>query len=200
MMLESIKNGPLVYPTIEENGEIRSKKYAELTEQEKLQDECDVQATNIILQGLLPYVYSLVNHHQAAKDIWDRVNLLMKGTELSYQERECKLYNEFDKFTSVNASLGEYKVSECSSTRVEQSFAGTRTKGKATRFGGNNVVGKARVVKCYNCQGKGHMARQCTQPKRPRNYAWFKEKILLVQAQESGQLLDKEQLSFLEDT
>nr|GFB21350.1 retrovirus-related Pol polyprotein from transposon TNT 1-94 [Tanacetum cinerariifolium] len=171
MMLESIENGPLVYPTIEEN-------------------------------GLLPDVYSLVNHHQAAKDIWDRVNLLMKGTELSYQERECKLYNEFDKFTSVNARLGEYKVSERSSTRVEQgqSFAGTRTKGKATRFGGNNFVGKARVVKCYNCQGKGHMARQCTQPKRPRNYAWFKEKMLLVQAQESGQLLDKEQLSFLEDT
>ncbi|GJS89587.1 hypothetical protein Tco_0772223 [Tanacetum coccineum] len=25
----------------------------------------------------------------------------MKGTELSYQERECKLYNEFDKFTFV---------------------------------------------------------------------------------------------------
>ncbi|GJZ32099.1 hypothetical protein Tco_0577535 [Tanacetum coccineum] len=55
-----------------------------LTEQEKLQDDCDVLATNIILQGLPPVVYSLVKHHQAAKDIWDRVNLLMKGTELSY--------------------------------------------------------------------------------------------------------------------
>ncbi|GKB27192.1 hypothetical protein Tco_0866593 [Tanacetum coccineum] len=47
----------------------RKKKYAELTEQEKLQDDCDVQATNIILQGLPPDVYSVVNHHQAAKDI-----------------------------------------------------------------------------------------------------------------------------------
>ncbi|GJW88201.1 hypothetical protein Tco_0163541 [Tanacetum coccineum] len=33
------------------------------------------------------------------------------------------------------------------------------------------------------------MARQCTQPKRPRNSTWFKEKLLLVQAQESGQVL-----------
>nr|GEV80790.1 hypothetical protein [Tanacetum cinerariifolium] len=107
MMLESIENRPLVYPTIEENGQIRNKKYVELTEQENLQDDCDVQATNVILQGLSPYVYSLVNHHQAAKDIWDRVNLLMKGTELSYQERECKL--EFDKFTSVKGEiLNEY--------------------------------------------------------------------------------------------
>ncbi|GJS61955.1 hypothetical protein Tco_0656739 [Tanacetum coccineum] len=62
MMLESIENGPLVYPTIEEDGKIRDKKYAELTEQEKLQDDCDVQATNIVLQGLPPDVYSLVNH------------------------------------------------------------------------------------------------------------------------------------------
>ncbi|GJY84139.1 hypothetical protein Tco_0497515 [Tanacetum coccineum] len=30
MMLESIENGPLVYPTIEENSAIRPKKYVEL--------------------------------------------------------------------------------------------------------------------------------------------------------------------------
>ncbi|GJY19649.1 hypothetical protein Tco_0391140 [Tanacetum coccineum] len=90
MMLESIENGPLVYPTIEENGQIRNKKYAELAEQEKLQDECDVQAINIVLQGLPPDVYSLVNHCQAAKDIWDRFKLLMQGNELSYQERESE--------------------------------------------------------------------------------------------------------------
>ncbi|GKD46746.1 putative ribonuclease H-like domain-containing protein [Tanacetum coccineum] len=57
--------------------------------------------------------------------------------------------------------------------------------------------GKARVVKCYNCQGEGHMARQCTQPKRPRNAAWYKEKAMLVEAQEAGQILDEEQLVFL---
>ncbi|GKA07837.1 hypothetical protein Tco_0687061 [Tanacetum coccineum] len=47
--------------------------------------------------------------------------------------------------------------------------------------------------------GEGHMARQCTQPKRPRNSTWFTEKILLVQAQEAGQELDEEQLAFLAD-
>ncbi|GJR25067.1 hypothetical protein Tco_0973594 [Tanacetum coccineum] len=41
--------------------------------------------------------------------------------------------------------------------------------------------------------------QQCTQPKRPRNSAWFKEKMLLVQAQESGQVLHEEQLAFLAD-
>ncbi|GJS78718.1 reverse transcriptase domain-containing protein [Tanacetum coccineum] len=47
--------------------------------------------------------------------------------------------------------------------------------------------------------GEGHMARQCTQPKRPRNAARFKEKLMLAEAQEEGQLLDEEQLAFLTD-
>ncbi|GKB20537.1 hypothetical protein Tco_0854460 [Tanacetum coccineum] len=98
MMLNSIDNGPLVYLTVEENRQTRPMKYSELIEAQQLQDDCDVQATNIILHGLPPNVYALVNHQESAKDIWDRVKLLMKGTELSYQEHECRLYNLFDKF------------------------------------------------------------------------------------------------------
>ncbi|GKD45282.1 integrase, catalytic region, zinc finger, CCHC-type containing protein [Tanacetum coccineum] len=48
--------------------------------------------------------------------------------------------------------------------RQSQSFASTGTKGNATSLGGNNAAGQTRVVKCYNSQGEGHMARQCTQP------------------------------------
>ncbi|GKE27446.1 retrovirus-related pol polyprotein from transposon TNT 1-94, partial [Tanacetum coccineum] len=69
----------------------------------------------------------------------------------------------------------------------------------ATSSGGNNASGQARVVKCYNYQGEGHMARQCTQPKRPRNAAWYKDKAMLADAQEVGQILDEEQLAFLAD-
>ncbi|GJV46535.1 hypothetical protein Tco_1431071 [Tanacetum coccineum] len=69
MMLESIENGPLIYLTVEENGQIQKKKYTELTEQEQLQDDCNIQATNIVLQGLTPDVYALVNYCQSTKDI-----------------------------------------------------------------------------------------------------------------------------------
>ncbi|GJU41384.1 retrovirus-related pol polyprotein from transposon TNT 1-94, partial [Tanacetum coccineum] len=62
-----------------------------------------------------------------------------------------------------------------------------------------NTSGQAKVVKCYNCQGEGHMARQCTQPRRRRDAAWFKEKVLLVQAHAEGKELDEEQLAFLVD-
>ncbi|GJV80986.1 putative ribonuclease H-like domain-containing protein [Tanacetum coccineum] len=72
-------------------------------------------------------------------------------------------------------------------------------RGKATSSRGNTTSGQARVVKCYNCQGEGHMARQCTQPKRPRNAAWYKEKAMLAEAHEAGQILDEEKLAFLAD-
>nr|GEX36224.1 retrovirus-related Pol polyprotein from transposon TNT 1-94 [Tanacetum cinerariifolium] len=98
MMLDSINNVPLVYPTVEENRQTRPKKYSELTKAKQLQDDCDVQETNMILHGLPPDVYALVNHQETAKDIWDRVKLLMKAIGLSYQERECRLHNLFDKF------------------------------------------------------------------------------------------------------
>ncbi|GKB74609.1 hypothetical protein Tco_0936021 [Tanacetum coccineum] len=77
------------------------KKYEELSVTEKLQADCDLKATNIVLQGLPPDVYAIVNHHKVAKEIQDRVKLLMQGTELSLQEKECKLYDKFNKFSFV---------------------------------------------------------------------------------------------------
>ncbi|GJR26487.1 reverse transcriptase domain-containing protein [Tanacetum coccineum] len=306
MMLDSIDEGPLVSLTVVgEDGQTRLKKYSKLTEAQQLQDDCDVQATNIILYGLPPDVYALVNHQEAAKDIWDKLKLLMKGTKLSYQECECKLYNLFDKFASVQGeTMYEYYwrfsqlINDMHTIRMEmpqvyvntkflnalspewskfvtdvklakslyttnydqlyaylredpidcinkamaflsavasrfppsnnqlkmssnprnqatiqdgivtvqqiqgrqtQSFAETENKGIATTSRENYVPIQPRVLKCYNCQREGHMARQCTQPKRPISSAWFKEKSMLVEAQEAGQILDEEQLAFIAD-
>ncbi|GKE13962.1 integrase, catalytic region, zinc finger, CCHC-type containing protein [Tanacetum coccineum] len=105
------------------------------------------------------------------------------------------------KFLQLDSSLailmfqqGEYPI-ECINKALEfmfavtsrhiQSFAGTGNRGTATNSMVTNAVGQPRVVKCYNCEGEGHMARQCTQPKRPRNSAWFKEKLMLAEAQEA---------------
>nr|GEY64208.1 hypothetical protein [Tanacetum cinerariifolium] len=66
-------------------------------------------ATNIILQGLPPKVYALVSNHKVTKELWERIQLLMQGTSLMKQERECKLYDEFDKFAyKKGESLREF--------------------------------------------------------------------------------------------
>nr|GEZ81827.1 hypothetical protein [Tanacetum cinerariifolium] len=59
MILESVENGSLLWPTVEENGVTRTRKYFELLATEAIQADCDVKATNIIFQGLPPEVYAL---------------------------------------------------------------------------------------------------------------------------------------------
>ncbi|GKD81844.1 hypothetical protein Tco_1348683 [Tanacetum coccineum] len=50
MILNSALNGLLVWPTIdEENGTTRTKKYEELSVAKKIQADCDLKATNIVL-------------------------------------------------------------------------------------------------------------------------------------------------------
>nr|GEX29492.1 hypothetical protein [Tanacetum cinerariifolium] len=88
MILESVENGPLLWPTVEENGVTRSKKYFELSITEAIQADCDVKATNIILQGLPLEVYALVSTHKVSKDLWERIQMLMQETSLMKQERE----------------------------------------------------------------------------------------------------------------
>nr|GEV77206.1 hypothetical protein [Tanacetum cinerariifolium] len=62
---------------------------------------------------------------------------------------------------------------------------------------GNANLGQAIQVKCYNYNGIGHIARNCTQPKLLQNFDYYKDKMLLVQAQENRVALDEEQLLFL---
>nr|GEV59440.1 hypothetical protein [Tanacetum cinerariifolium] len=69
MILESVNNGPLILPMIEENRVTRPKKYSELSATKAIQADCDVKATNIILQGLPPEVYALVSNHRIAKEL-----------------------------------------------------------------------------------------------------------------------------------
>ncbi|GJT23425.1 hypothetical protein Tco_0893362 [Tanacetum coccineum] len=60
-----------------------------------------------------------------------------------------------------------------------------------------NVQGRQNRGQDNNARGAGHTARICTQPKRPQNSEYFKDKMLLKQAQENGVALDEEQLLFL---
>ncbi|GJV10478.1 retrovirus-related pol polyprotein from transposon TNT 1-94 [Tanacetum coccineum] len=78
------------------------------------------------------------------------------------------------------------------------SYAAGTTRTFTPGASGSNS-GKQRIVTCYNCKGEGHMSKQCTKPRRKRDDSWFKEKVLLVQAQASGQILHEEELAFLAD-
>nr|GFB78869.1 hypothetical protein [Tanacetum cinerariifolium] len=197
----------------------------------------------------------------------------MQGTSLTKQERECKLYDEFDKFAYrkgeslrdfylrfslllndmniYNMKLEQFQmntkflntlppewskfvtdvklVRDLHTTNVDQLHAylgkheyhanevhlmhertsdplalerqNSMTAGMSRQYtsGPSRTSGEQRVIVCYNCKGEGHMSKQCTKPKRKRDEAWFKDKLLLVQAQANGQVLHEEELEFLPD-
>ncbi|GKE13806.1 hypothetical protein Tco_1421383 [Tanacetum coccineum] len=50
--------------------------------------------------------------------------------------------------------------------------------------------GKQRTVICYNYKGEGYLSKQCTKPKWKWDDLWFKDKVLLVQAQSNADNLD----------
>ncbi|GJV84374.1 retrovirus-related pol polyprotein from transposon TNT 1-94 [Tanacetum coccineum] len=338
MILESVENGPLIWPTVEENGMTGTKKYAELSAAEKIQADYDIKAMNIILQGLPADIYSHVNHHRVAKDLWERGESLHKYyLRFTHLINDMNIYNinleqfqvntkflnslppEWSKcvtdvklvkdlhtttFDQLHAYLEQHELhanevrllrernqdplafmanqqmtppyfntyqSSYNNPQLQQQFppsqygsihpnqhysstypsqpqfnhssvqpsylyqsqmnhkphlddpiaclnkamaflmavtssrfpstnnqlrTSSNPRNQATIQDGSVIV---RVVECYNCQGKGHMAKQCTQPKRPRNAAWYKDTAMLAEAQEAGQMLNEEQLAFLAD-
>nr|GEV81374.1 retrovirus-related Pol polyprotein from transposon TNT 1-94 [Tanacetum cinerariifolium] len=164
MILELIEHGPLIWPMVEENSMIRTKKYAKLSAAEKIQADCDMKATNIILHGLLADIYSLVNHHRVAKDLWERVQLQLLMQDFGFV---VPVFSPGDDMIACFNKAMAFLIDIASSK--------------------------------FPFASEGHMARQCTQSKRPRNAAWYKEKAMLAEAQEAGQILDEEQLAFLRD-
>nr|GFB09446.1 hypothetical protein [Tanacetum cinerariifolium] len=262
MILESVEQGPLLWPTVKEDGVTRLKKYSELSAAEAIQADCD-----------------------------ERIQMLMQGTSLTKQERKCKLYDEFDKFayrkgetlrdyylrfslllndmnmynmkleqfqqqastyqtspyatsyhspqfvsqgpSSSNHSIS-YLVIDPSSIVNHNSYMASSSApqidyalmvqhsseysppetglvvlgrqnfvsaGSSRPFtsGSGKALGKQRVILCYNCKCEGPMSKQCTKPNRKRDAEWFKDKVLLVQAQANGQVLQEEELEFLAD-
>ncbi|GJW27600.1 hypothetical protein Tco_0044475 [Tanacetum coccineum] len=99
MILDSILNGLLVWPTVvQEDGTTRKKTYAELSATEKIQADCDLKATNIVLQGLPPDVYAIVNHHKGETlyhYYWSFAQLINNMNVINMSMRQVQVNTKF---------------------------------------------------------------------------------------------------------
>nr|GEW64538.1 hypothetical protein [Tanacetum cinerariifolium] len=64
---------------------------------------------------------------------------------------------------------------------------------------GSSVVQKSRI-QCYICMEFGHVARECQKPKRAKDAAYHREKMLLCKQEEAGIQLNAEQADWRDDT
>ncbi|GJR55259.1 retrovirus-related pol polyprotein from transposon TNT 1-94 [Tanacetum coccineum] len=82
-------------------GPERARVFTDLSAEEKERYKADIRATNILLQGIPKDIYTLINHYTDAKDIWDNVKMILEGSELTKDDRESQLYDEFERFCQI---------------------------------------------------------------------------------------------------
>nr|GEZ39872.1 retrovirus-related Pol polyprotein from transposon TNT 1-94 [Tanacetum cinerariifolium] len=121
-ILKSIDEGPYILGTFRETlaestegtpqfGPERPCVYFDLNSNEQDRYNADIRATNILLQGLLKDIYTLINHYTDAKDIWDNVKMLIEGSKLTKEDRESQLYDDFEHFRQhKEESINDYYV------------------------------------------------------------------------------------------
>nr|GEW62199.1 integrase, catalytic region, zinc finger, CCHC-type, peptidase aspartic, catalytic [Tanacetum cinerariifolium] len=76
--------------------------------------------------------------------------------------------------------------------------------GIANQNGTSNIVaaraegtGNGNQVRCYNCRGLGHIARNCTTRPRRRDAAYLQTQLLIAQKEEAGIQLQAEEFDFM---
>ncbi|GJW44476.1 hypothetical protein Tco_0073275 [Tanacetum coccineum] len=122
-----------------------TKRYEELSATKKIQADCDLKETNIILQGLPSDVYSLVSYHRVAKDLWEIVQLLM---QVSTTGEDYRKYYKSILLLVVKLLLLVLVTTARRVTAVSYKGKGSKTLMEAIekRFGGNKESKKTQKI------------------------------------------------------
>ncbi|GJW07169.1 hypothetical protein Tco_1569592 [Tanacetum coccineum] len=163
-----------------------------LSQLRKFQAEYDLKATNIFLpQGLASDVYSLVNHHRVAKDLWERIQLLMQDLHTT-------------NFDHLNAYLEQHEL-HANEVRImrehsQDPLALSPQYGSIhpTQHYSTTYPSIPRAITYPSAPSHGQ--ETVPQPRgKKRDATWFKDKVPLVEAQGSGKVLNEEELTFFAD-
>nr|GEZ43467.1 hypothetical protein [Tanacetum cinerariifolium] len=171
--------------------------FLDLTQEEKDRYKADICVTNILLQGLPKDIYALINHYNNAKDIWDNVKMLLEGFELTKDDRESQLYDDFKHFhQNKGENIHSYYVTGLRESNFDQLYGylkqhevhATENKMMLERYNANNQGRQFQRNNARGFVGTGNAgARECPQLKRHQDSDYFKDQIMLMQAQENGQ-------------
>nr|GEV95872.1 integrase, catalytic region, zinc finger, CCHC-type, peptidase aspartic, catalytic [Tanacetum cinerariifolium] len=166
-------------------------------------------------------IYSTVDACQTAQEIWEAIERLQQGESLNIQDVKTNLFWEFGKFTSHDGELMEsyytrfYKLMNeiirnnlnVATMQVNVQFLKqlqpewSRTVNVAgARENIVSPVVQQYGIQCFSCKEFRHFAKECRKPKRVKDSAYHKEKMLMCKQAEQGVPLQAEQYDWLADT
>nr|GEZ38204.1 hypothetical protein [Tanacetum cinerariifolium] len=124
---------------------------------DQLNAEAEAEAVQIILTGMDNDIYSIVDACPNACEMWKAIERLKQGESINVQDLETNLFWEFGKFTSLDGeSLESYYSRETVGLLMVQKSG----------------------IQCYNCKEFRHVARECQKPKKAKDAAYHREKML----------------------
>ncbi|GJR07107.1 retrovirus-related pol polyprotein from transposon TNT 1-94 [Tanacetum coccineum] len=215
MILASVEKGPLIWPSITVDGVTRLKEYTRAYPVESFQmivtsmhlisfskglptrHLCSCESTYIAKDLGRRFKCSCKERRNKARrelfqkgdDPIDAIKHMMSFLTAVVTSRYPTTNNQLRNSSRKQATINNGRVTLQLIQGRQTSFAMDTSRAYTPGASGSNS-GKQRTVICYNYKGEGHMSRQCTKPKRKRDDTWFKEKVLLVQAQAHTDDLD----------
>nr|GEV83284.1 integrase, catalytic region, zinc finger, CCHC-type, peptidase aspartic, catalytic [Tanacetum cinerariifolium] len=234
MIVDSIENGPYVSRMIATPGEpdllvlvpesLHEQTDEELTETDIKRMDADDQAIQTILLGLPEDIYVVLDSCETAKEIWEHDRQMMKVSDIGEQEKNAKLFNEWEKFMSTDGeSIKSYyhrhvtivrqtkNLHEADFTQIynflkinQEENGLVIVPGIANQNGTGNVVvakaegtGNGNQARCYNCKELGYIARNYTARPRRRDAAYLQTQLLIAQKEKAGIQLQVEEFDFI---
>ncbi|GKA46590.1 hypothetical protein Tco_0739473 [Tanacetum coccineum] len=132
---------------------------------------------------------------------------MSSDTYTQRKDEECESVDSTKYRGMIGSELGieltllaasDLKTSELDSSELKTSEYRVRQNiGQGNKCTGFYKAGASLVSWGAQNRVRPNQQRNCTQPKRPQNSKYFKDKMLLMQAQENGVALDEKQLLFI---
>nr|GFA10331.1 hypothetical protein [Tanacetum cinerariifolium] len=125
---------------------------------------------------------------ETSKD--NEIDKLMALISLSFK----KIYKPTN--NNLRTSSNTSRVNQDNSLRINRN-AGYESQRSGNVAGAKETAGSSMVqksrIQCYNCKEFIHVARECQKPKRAKDAAYHREKMLLCKQEEAGIQLNAEQ-------
>nr|GFB64333.1 hypothetical protein [Tanacetum cinerariifolium] len=142
-----------------------------------------------------PRIHRNAGYEDTSKD--KEIDKLMALISLSFK----KIYKPTN--NNLRTSSNTNRVNQDNFPRIHRN-AGYESQRSGTVAEARDTVGSSMVqksgIQCYNCKEYGHVSRECQKPKRAKDAAYHREKMLLCKQEEDGIQLNAEQADWRDDT